>query len=213
MKDVWFIAGHRVEKRWSLFGSKLITFDASGAQRSELALEGGSSWPLELAGRTFTVRRTQPKNAWGTREDRLELYAEDGTMLSRGEGLLTPRPAPSDARCAVHDDERALVSCARCGAFACAACAVDGARCASCVTKEGVAEGHARDALRWGAGGLLFLYLFGLLGALVGGLAAWAAVLYAKQTPRERFSVLVPLGLYVVAAVVCVAVRRLLLEG
>lgn len=112
-----------------------------------------------------------------------------------------PIPAPEGARCAVHADERAMVSCARCGAFACAACAVDGVRCATCVTKEGIVD--EPRASRWWLLGALPLLALGLVGLVTGGAAA-VVVLRSRRT-----GALFPLGVYAAAALVAVVVRAL----
>lgn len=210
LQDVWYIAGHRVEKRFSLFGGRLVVLDAAGSLVAEVALEGGSEWPLEVSGHTYKVVRRARPNAFGVREELLEIHAEDGSVLPRGQGAAEVRPAPADARCAVHADMPATVSCARCGGFACTACATNGAHCAACLTRQVEAERRERAALAWGGGVLPLWFIFGNLAWLLGGIAAFASVAYARRTPRERFSPFVPVLFYALAAAGCIVVRRLL---
>ena len=71
----------------------------------------------------------------------------------------------STARCARHPDRPSLVTCGRCGAFACDACRFD-ARCTTCVRTELAAtpgfERSARWAMRGAWGGAALTGLVGL---------------------------------------------------
>jgi hypothetical protein len=63
-------------------------------------------------------------------------YLPDGRKIPEALRLLSPHPAPPESHCAKHSDRPAVVTCLRCGAFACEGCsALNKKHCADCLDR------------------------------------------------------------------------------
>lgn len=212
MAEEWAINGHRVVRHTSMLGGgKLVVLDASGAETNRLVLERGTEWELPVGSRTWRIARRRVTDGIGRTMYRIDVLSEREEPVPPGVGsLLQPVEAPPGSQCSVHGDVTAARACARCGCFVCEGClAADAVRCSACFAP--IVEAHAKEqsAAFWGAPAVLFLY-GGPLGFALGGLAAVAAMAYARRTPRERFSAWVPAGLYLAAMGLWLVALRLL---
>lgn len=82
----------------------------------------------------------------------------------------------TEARCALHPEQPARVTCARCGSFACAECSTASGLCRKCAESSSVSWERLRAVaqaqrlvIAFFAGGLLALPASAFLGAALGG--------------------------------------------
>lgn len=211
MAEEWAINGHRVVRRASIFGGKLVVLAPSGAEVSRLVLEGGNAWELPIGARTWSVARRHVKDAIGRTVLRIDILSEREEPVPPGvAALLQPVEAPAGSQCATHPEVAAVRSCARCGVFLCEGClAADAVRCAACFASTIEAHTAEQSAAFWAAPAVLFLW-GGPVGIVLGFLAAGAATLYARKIPRERFSPWVPAGCYLAAITLWLAAAKML---
>ncbi len=196
----WSVDGKRVEVRAGFPAGKLVVDGGD-----ELKLSAKGVWPVRLGKRTLTLKRTAA-------------FLGPKTELFAGPELIPPTPAhvgqvlaPDGSLCARHREAAALITCARCGSFACEACAgPDRTHCRTCL--EGLAADAARKAAAaaYMAPVVVFGIGGGLLGALFGGVAGAAAVAIARKTESKALKLGAAVALYGVAAIAYIIVAVLI---
>ncbi len=187
----WSVDGKRIEVRAGFPSGKLVV-DGGAAVK----LAGKGEWAIPIGTRTFTFRRKP-----GVMGPKDELSFE-GEVVPPTPALVARRDAPAGGRCATHADVDGVITCARCGNFACVACTgADGTHCRTCLADLSTRARKDAAALVYGAPLLVFAITGGLLGGLFGGLAAAGAIFAARRIESTPLKVLAAIGLYALAIV------------
>ncbi|MBI5545496.1 MAG: hypothetical protein HY901_16545 [Deltaproteobacteria bacterium] len=199
----WSVDGQRLELAAGLPAGKLRILGGG-----EIKLKAKGDFPVQLGARTLTLRRSQ--RFMGVRNE----------LVTASDEVIPPTPrhveqikAPAQSRCAQHSEVSAAVTCARCGAFACSACSVDGTHCAACLKRILDEANQHAAALAFASPIVVFGVLGGLLGALVAAPAGLAAVAIAKRTERKAIKVGAAVGLYGLATLLYVVLFALIRSG
>jgi hypothetical protein len=207
MAQGWSVDGRRVEFRAAFPAGKIVVLEGASEVHVE-KLKAAGEWQLPVGGRSYTLKRTK-----GFMGPKTELFGTGGTAIPMTPKLVSPTPAPADARCATHQ-QQAGYACPRCGAFCCQDCAgPDLTHCGPCAKRQAEAAAKNAAAMAFMAPVPVFFFLGGPLAGLLTAAAGGIAVAIARRTESKALKIGAAIGLYGVATIVWLVVVALVMAA